>query len=121
MENWMTAQEIAERYMVGEERLLEYGRRGNLPFRRAEGGPTLFDQSAVARIFRPRSGSIATFAAPRGAHLGVLGMHKLGDEVPKKDELVLPPLNARESRRRALRFAERTQASSGSERRKLVG
>ncbi len=80
MANWMTAEAISERYLVGETRLLEYAWRGNLPFRRQEGGDTLFDESVCARIFRPRVAGAITWKEPSGPHLGVLGVTAMGSE-----------------------------------------
>lgn len=99
MGNWMTAVELAERYVVGEERLLQYSRRGNLAFKRGPGDLLLFDESAVARFFRPRSGSIVTYRVPRGPHLGVLGTGRLGEPGAAKAS------SGRDGRRRALRLS----------------
>src|SRR4051794_18961349 len=91
MGNWMTADEIARNYVVGEERLLSYGQRGNLAFRRCEGGAILYDELGVARFFRKRHGRVGvigtTFGAAGGGagatSIGVLGTTRLGEEPPR--------------------------------------
>jgi hypothetical protein len=80
MPTWMTAAQIAERYVVGEDRLIAYSHRGNLPFRRSDEGATLFDERAVARFFRPRGHGLVAARPARGPHLGLLGVVKLGDK-----------------------------------------
>ena len=79
MANWMTASEIAHRYRVGETRLLDFSRRGNLPLFRSPDGRTLFDEEVVAKIFQPREGEIVALAPPTQATLAVLGVSRLGD------------------------------------------
>ena len=78
MSNWMTAEAIGERYRVGLERLLAYAARGNLPIRRVLGEPPLFDESVVARIFRPRGAMVVSYREPSGPHLGILGVQVMG-------------------------------------------
>lgn len=80
MPTWMTAAQISERYAVGEDRLMAYGRRGNLPFCRTPEGTTLYDERAVARFFRPRGPALVVARAARGPHLGLLGVMRLGDK-----------------------------------------
>jgi hypothetical protein len=107
MESWMTAAEIAGRYLVGEARLLSYADRGNLPRRRLADGTTLFDERVVARFFKAKRGVITSMKIPEGPHMGVLGVAKLGDRTDR----AMPPasmtleLDPREARRRALRLA----------------
>jgi hypothetical protein len=101
MENWMTAPAIARIYMVGEERLLAFGMRGNLAFQRTPGGEMLFDERAVSRIFRPRNGAVRSFPVPKGPSMGVLGLARLGDKASQ--EATRPELGPREVRRRQLR------------------
>jgi hypothetical protein len=108
MENWMTAAAIARSYMVGEERLLAYGMRGNLAFQRTAGGEILFDERAVSRIFRPRGAAVRSFPTPQGPSMGVLGLVRLGDKTSQ--QATRPELDARETRRRQLR-----SSSSGAE------
>ncbi|HVJ93961.1 MAG TPA: hypothetical protein VM580_29430 [Labilithrix sp.] len=102
MPNWMTAEEIGERYVVGPERLQAFAARGNLACRKPEGAPMLFDEASVARLFRPRYGGIAV-TKPAGNHLGVLGVSKLGDE----------PARAR--RRRRVSYSDVVPAFPGAE------
>lgn len=77
--NWLTAEEIGERYVVGAGRLEAYAARGNLACRRPVGGPVLFDEAGVARFFRSRRAGIVVMRPHEGEHLGVLGVAKLGD------------------------------------------
>src|SRR3954465_8648973 len=97
--NWMTADEIARNYVVGEERLLSYGQRGNLAFRRCPDGAILYDESDVARFFRKRHarfglgmggssviGAISNDARNDARHgartgFGVLGSTRLGEDI----------------------------------------
>ncbi len=80
MPTWMTAAQIAERYAVGEDRLIAYSRRGNLPFCRTAEGTTLFDERAVARFFRPRGPALVVARGAPGPHMGLLGVVRLGDK-----------------------------------------
>jgi hypothetical protein len=98
MPTWMTAAQIAERYAVGEDRLVAYGRRGNLPFCRTAEGTTLFDERTVARFFRPRGPALVAARASRGPHLGLLGVVRLGDKPPQA--LPAPAQNLRPLRPR---------------------
>ncbi len=82
MANWMTAAEISARYVVGEQKLLAYAQRGNLPLMRQDGGATLFDESVVALYFRPRNAAAAQALPPNVRGLGVLGVSRLGDPAP---------------------------------------
>ena len=79
MSHWKTADEISKSYLVNEQTLLAYSRRGNLPQRRTPEGDTLFSEVGVARLFRPRTANSndapASVRAP-GAH--VLGSTLLG-------------------------------------------
>lgn len=107
MAEWMTAEQVAVRYVVGERRLLEYAERGNLAMRRCADGRVLFDAEGVARFFRVR-GAAAPAAGPgaRAQHLGVLGVARLGEAVVAQAATgETGRLGAREERRRALRFA----------------
>jgi hypothetical protein len=114
MANWMTARQISKRFAVGEERLLDYSRRGNLPMRREPDGVTLFDESVVARFFRPRSGAMLQ---PNGKNLGVLGESRLGIE-PAMTTPAAP--GGREARRLALQ-ASRAKSPSVREALKKAG
>ena len=110
MAEWMTAEQIAARYVVGEQRLLEYGERGNLAMRRVAAGRVLFDVDGVARFFRVR-GTAAAGAAPgavngaRAQHLGVLGAATLGGAAAPAAMMEAPAMGGREARKRALRAA----------------
>lgn len=96
MPSWMTAEQIAARYTVGEQRLLDYSRRGNLAMMRRPDGVVVFDADDVASFFRPRGVAVQGMA--------VLGASRLG--VAQPAPLTEPaPLGAREARRRALRTA----------------
>jgi hypothetical protein len=94
MPNWMTAAQIAERYAVGEDRLVAYSRRGNLPFCRTDEGTTLFDERTVARFFRPRGPALVAAQAVRGPHLGLLGVVRLGDKPPQNLRAPAPNVRA---------------------------
>jgi hypothetical protein len=89
---WTTAQDIRERFIVSEVQLASFGRRGNLPFRREPDGEVLYDDRAVALLFRGR-GEAATDSA-----IATLGASRLGPRAPA-------PFvgGAREERKRALR------------------
>jgi hypothetical protein len=76
---WMTAEQIAAQYVVGEQRLLDYGRRGNLAMRRRADGRTLFDGEGVARFFRARGAESAPASGVRARNLGVVGVARLGN------------------------------------------
>ncbi|MGK3962614.1 hypothetical protein WMF38_00295 [Sorangium sp. So ce118] len=108
MAEWMTAEQIAARYVVGEQRLLDYGKRGNLAMRRVADGRLLFDVDGVARFFRVR-GAAAAGAAPgavngaRAQHLGVLGVATLGGVAAPVAMREAPAMGGREARKRALR------------------
>jgi hypothetical protein len=101
MANWITADEIAEIYAVGPQRLAAYAMRGNLPWRR-QGDATLYDEAVVQRLFRPRRGGIVVTRAHAGAHLGVLGVSHMGDApvTAESGEVELPPSLRGERRRR---------------------
>jgi hypothetical protein len=108
MPNWMTADAIAQRYLVGEAKLLDYATRGNLPIRRSAQGeraPTLFDESVCARFFRPRIAGIVTYREPKGPHMGILGVTNIGAE----------PHAPRSERRRVVRarFETREEREQG--------
>ncbi len=101
MASWKTAHEIEASYLVNEGRLVAYGMRGNLSFRRMGDGEMLFDEAAVARLFRPRGEEGS--AAMQG--FGVLGGLTLG----RAAEAVASPLSTtrlsgRDARTRALRM-----------------
>jgi hypothetical protein len=85
--NWLTAREIAERYIVGEQRLTAYSLQGNLPLRRSDDGTVRYDESVVSCLFRPRHG-----ASPG---LGVLGVVRLGEPPP---DATAPPQSSRRLR-----------------------
>lgn len=100
MAGWKNANEIEALYLVSAERLLAFAARGNLPLCRADGGEVLFDESAVARLFRARSGgmTVSTQAAARPG-FGVLGATRLGQPAQSG-----PRSSARDLRARALRM-----------------
>ena len=76
---WKSAVEIEATYFVSAGRLEAYGRRGNLSFRRDESGNVLYEESAVARLFRSRDGRFAPAAgATERPSLGLLGAVRLG-------------------------------------------
>jgi hypothetical protein len=82
--NWKTAADISTRYLVGEQRLLAYAERGNLPLFRRPDGVVLFDESVVALYFRPRSAATAANdqSAPSPNGLGIIGLSRLGEAPP---------------------------------------
>ena len=107
MPQWKTAEQISALYVVGEERLIAYSRRGNLAMRRRPDGAVLFDEDGVARFFRTRIAAAAALSAPRANNLGVLGVARLG-EAPQANATVAaaaPAPSPRADRRRALRRA----------------
>ncbi|MBK9265493.1 MAG: hypothetical protein IPM54_37615 [Polyangiaceae bacterium] len=107
MPTWMTAKQISARFTVGEERLLEYGKRGNLAMYRMDDGSVLFDGDGAARYFRPRN--VAASRDPDARNLGVLGTSRLGDAyVDTRTTTQRASLGAREERRRELRFVTTT-------------
>ena len=89
MPNWMTVDEICERYAVGGQKLLDYSQRGNLPLMRRPDGTTLFDESVVGRFFRRRDGQMS-FAAPAGPHMGVLGLSRMGEKPGEGTRAAVP-------------------------------
>ncbi|EYF05032.1 hypothetical protein [Chondromyces apiculatus] len=109
MATWMNAAQIAVRYVVGEQRLLEYGERGNLAMRKCADGSVLFDADGVSRFFRVRGAEIAgaqgMVLGGRGQNLGVLGVAKLGGGATVMQGLTVPGARdgARDTRRRMLR------------------
>jgi hypothetical protein len=109
MPTWMTAAQLAERYAVGEDRLIAYSRRGNLPFRQASGGALVFDEAFVARFFRPRGPLLVVAQATRGPSLGLLGVVRLGDK-PMQNA---PSPFAAEAKLRPLRPALRSRQYMG--------
>lgn len=70
MASWMTGEQIAQLYRVGEARLLSYARRGNLPARVGEDGVRVYDADRVASYFARRD------ATEQG--LGILGTVCIG-------------------------------------------
>ncbi|WP_437720406.1 hypothetical protein [Sorangium sp. So ce861] len=102
----MTAEQISARYIVGEQRLLDYSRRGNLAMMRRPDGVLLFDADDVASFFRPRGQ-----AAPS---MAVLGASRLGVEPTAS-------MGAREARRRALRAASASPSAAASGRLAAAG
>jgi hypothetical protein len=90
MSNWMTVDEICARYAVGGQKLLDYSLRGNLPLMRRPDGTTLFDESVVARLFRPRDGQMS-ISRPSGPNLGVLGFSRLGEKPAEAARTAAPP------------------------------
>lgn len=99
MPTWMTAQQISARLIVGEQRLLEYGQRGNLAMYRMDDGSVLFDADGASRYFRSRNA--AALRAPEGNNMGVLGKSRLADRRAEQRPLV----SGREERRREMRHA----------------
>ncbi len=78
---WLSASELASRYCVGEARLLEHARRGNLRCRRDAQGKLHYEATAASRLFRTR----VQAALPRTAaatNFGVLGQLTLGGAAP---------------------------------------
>ncbi|MCU0687049.1 MAG: hypothetical protein MUF34_33190 [Polyangiaceae bacterium] len=109
MPTWMTAAQLADRYAVGEDRLIAYSRRGNLPFRQASGGDLVFDEAFVARFFRPRGPLLVVAQPSRGPSLGLLGVARLGD---KPIQSASNPFAA-EAKLRPLRPAPRSRQPVG--------
>lgn len=93
MATWMTVSEISARYIVGEQKLLEFARRGSMPMVRRGDGVTLFDESFAGLVFRPRSAGRCT------SNLGVLGLTRIGETKPTST----PELSVRRAHRRGLR------------------
>ena len=93
---WLTAEEIAARYIVSEETLLTYSQRGTLALQRSPEGTVRFDERGVARIFRPRNRSWAP--------LGVLGRAVVG-EAPRGAMEPAPSSTRRMRRSGSLAFA----------------
>jgi hypothetical protein len=111
MPTWMTAKQISARFTVGEERLLEYGKRGNLAMYRMDDGSVLFDSDGAARYFRPRN-AVAT-GNPQAQNMGVLGTSRLGEayvNAPAPSHRT--SLGARESPRPAICFDKRASAAA---------
>lgn len=100
MPTWMTAKQISDRLIVGEDRLLEYGKRGNLAMYRMDDGSILFDGEGATRYFRSRNA--AATSVPEMQNLGVLGSSRLADRRATGER---PGLGRREERRRELRHA----------------
>ena len=119
--NWKTAAQISQNYVVGEDRLLSYGQRGNLPFRRLPDGSMLFDELAVATFFRPR-GVMAPANAnadPPATTLGVLGTVRLGERATSRPlDSEAPPASepSRPIRHRKAQFGrfEQVRTESGT-------
>ncbi|MFT3765645.1 MAG: hypothetical protein QM820_09035 [Minicystis sp.] len=114
MANWMTVSEISARYIVGEQKLLAYARRGNMPMMRCEDGSILFDGSYAAQLFRPRSPEAAITAPATGKpNMGVLGVSRLGEKAAPQQTIAAqttplpttPEPSVRRSHRRELRFS----------------
>lgn len=103
MPQWKTADELARTYVVGEQRLLEYSRRGNLPMRSDEHGTAHFDERFVAKFFRTQPGLAVSFTAPTGPCLGVLGLSRIGDEPLVGPASATFPLGVRDAHRRSRR------------------
>jgi hypothetical protein len=99
MPTWMTAKQISARLIVGEQRLLEYGQRGNLAMYRMDDGSILFDADGASRYFRSRTAAVVR---PSDANLGVLGASRLAD---RRGQEQRPVLSGREERRREARHA----------------
>lgn len=129
MANWMTVSEISARYIVGEQKLFDYARRGNMPMFRRPDGVTLFDESHAALLFRPRSAD-AVIAAPATGkpNLGVLGVSRLGEKAAPKQanaarttpaQTTIEP-SVRSAHRRELRFTS-WEASPEERVRKAAG
>ena len=97
MARWRSADELCERYLVGEQRLLAFSRRGNLPMLSQNGQLPLFDEDIVARLFRRRDESDAP--AHEGGW-GTLGSARLGANA------VSASADVRVTRARAVRRGE---------------
>jgi hypothetical protein len=100
MPTWMTAKQISARLTVGEDRLLEYAKRGNLAMYRMDDGSILFDAEGAARYFRSRIA--AASRVPEMQNMGVLGSSRLADRRGQREQ---PSIGRREERRRELRHA----------------
>jgi hypothetical protein len=122
MANWMTAVEISARYIVGEQKLLAFAARGNMPMLRGEDGIIRFDAHHAAMLFRPRDPAAAlpiavdTSGKPNLGILGVtrlgearLGEARLGEQAAPKPAPASPSM--RQAHRRARRAAERELAA----------
>ena len=129
MANWKTAAHLTARYAVSESRLSDYSSRGNLPLERQPDGSVLYDEDEVANLFPPRAGAFAA-PAPKGPHLGLLGVMRMGDrplEAPVATTSptsirtgapgLLSSLPDRDRRRRAVRLGE-IATYQGEERRR---
>jgi hypothetical protein len=79
MSVWRSAGEIERAFFVSADTLAAYGRRGNLSFRRDPNGAILYEEAAVARLFRSRSGMMSVSAeAAAKPGFGILGATYLG-------------------------------------------
>lgn len=117
MPTWKSAAQITARYAVSESRLSDYSFRGNLPMMRQPDGSVFYDETEVAQLFPARSG-IFSVPTPKGPHLGLLGVARMGDEpATLGGSATLSTLNPRERRRRAVRLEE-SGVYEGIERRK---
>ncbi|MFZ5893394.1 MAG: hypothetical protein ACOY0T_20200 [Myxococcota bacterium] len=105
MARWRSAVELCERYLVGEQRLLAFSRRGNLPMLQVAGEIALFDEDIVARLFRRRDDAGAP--ASQGGW-GIIGSARLGAND------VSPVASERLTRTRALRRGEHAENEPAS-------
>lgn len=75
MSDWWSAKRISEQYVVGENRLMAFAARGNLPSVKDSDGRWLFDVEVVRSLFRCRDAAMAPELRP-----GSLGAAVLGEE-----------------------------------------
>ncbi len=112
MANWMTVAEISARYVVGEQKLLAFAARGNMPMLRGEDGIIRFDEHHARMLFRPRDPAAAIPVADTSGkpNLGVLGAARLGERAaarPAAPSMVVPASpSVRQAHRRSLRVSE---------------
>jgi hypothetical protein len=112
---WLTAEQVGACYLVGEQRLLEHARRGNLALRRRAGEAVVFDGDGVARLFRLRGAAAGPVKETTATSFGVLGVVRLGEEAAEPGAIAareLPLMAGREARRRALRLAGQSAADA---------
>ncbi len=85
MGGWLSATELTRQNCVGEGRLLEHARRGNLPCRRDGQGQLHYDATLARRLFRPRTqATTIALDQPAGAGFGILGQLTLGGGHPQR-------------------------------------
>lgn len=81
MTNWMTEEEIVERFVIGERSLHRFSQHGMLPRRVSEEGRVFFAEEFVSAMFR-RRGTAMLVAVDASARPNRIGADTcLGDAV----------------------------------------